>query len=164
VRIELKNVRWSKWASQETECFQASVYINGKRMGQVWNEGTGGPNGYEPHSLEVALDAYGATLPPVICDWPDPTTKSGKAELKQSADILIDNALRHWLLEGDMTKAMTERVLFISRSGQLMQTRKLTVSERDHYIKNPTLLPDAVQVLNGLERSKALELYKAHIS
>ena len=44
--ITLKNVKFSEWASEETHCFQATIYINGKRAMKVSNDGQGGPNQY----------------------------------------------------------------------------------------------------------------------
>ena len=35
MKIELKNVKYSDFASHETHCFEASVYIDGKRAGIV---------------------------------------------------------------------------------------------------------------------------------
>jgi hypothetical protein len=44
MKVELKNVKYSAFASQETHCFEATVYIDGKRVGTVSNEGYGGPD------------------------------------------------------------------------------------------------------------------------
>jgi hypothetical protein len=41
-QIELKSVKFSEWNSEETNCFQAMVYFNGKRAGMASNEGRGG--------------------------------------------------------------------------------------------------------------------------
>jgi hypothetical protein len=41
-QIELKSVKFSEWNSEETNCFQAMVYFNGKRVGMASNEGRGG--------------------------------------------------------------------------------------------------------------------------
>ena len=40
--IQLKSVKFSEWNSEETNCFQAIVYFNGKRVGMASNEGRGG--------------------------------------------------------------------------------------------------------------------------
>ena len=41
-RVTLKNVKYAAFASEETACFEASVYFDGKRVGSVRNEGHGG--------------------------------------------------------------------------------------------------------------------------
>jgi hypothetical protein len=44
--ITLKNIKFSEWASEETHCFQATIYMDGERAMKVSNEGHGGPNQY----------------------------------------------------------------------------------------------------------------------
>jgi len=46
--IQLKNVKFSEWNSEETNCFQAMVYFNGKRVGMASNEGRGGGTWVRP--------------------------------------------------------------------------------------------------------------------
>ena len=47
--IEVKGIKLNKHFSEETHCFRATVYINGKRSFSVENEGRGGPNNYYPY-------------------------------------------------------------------------------------------------------------------
>ena len=46
--MELKNLSHNATFSEETHCFRASVYINGKRMFTASNSGNGGWNSYSP--------------------------------------------------------------------------------------------------------------------
>lgn len=46
--LQLKNIKFSEWNSEETNCFQAVVYLNGKRVGVAYNEGHGGPTDVHP--------------------------------------------------------------------------------------------------------------------
>ena len=55
MELTLKNVHVSKLMSEETLCFDASVYADGKRAGTVCNRGCGGPNEY--HWTDEALGA-----------------------------------------------------------------------------------------------------------
>ena len=43
-RVKLKNVKHSASLSQETEAYTASVYLDGKKVGHVRNDGNGGPD------------------------------------------------------------------------------------------------------------------------
>jgi hypothetical protein len=67
VKVELKNVKVAKFASHETTCFEASIYIDGKKAGMVWNDGQGGSNNYHPWELSstVPEDKVGELL----TDW-----------------------------------------------------------------------------------------------
>jgi hypothetical protein len=42
----LKNVKIAEFASQETWCFEATLYLDDKRIGTVTNDGHGGANYY----------------------------------------------------------------------------------------------------------------------
>jgi len=44
--IELKKVKTCKFASKETDCFEAQVWVDGVRAGWVSNDGNGGCNKY----------------------------------------------------------------------------------------------------------------------
>jgi hypothetical protein len=41
MKIEVRNVKFSAFASQETNCFEATIWIDGKRIGAARNEGHG---------------------------------------------------------------------------------------------------------------------------
>jgi hypothetical protein len=61
--ITLKNVKKYKALSQETEAFSASVYIGGKRIGEVSNDGWGGSHRWDidragREAVEAAVDAW----------------------------------------------------------------------------------------------------------
>ena len=42
MKLELKNIKHSAFASHETHCYEASLYVDGKRAALVSNQGTGG--------------------------------------------------------------------------------------------------------------------------
>ena len=52
--IALKAIKHSAFASEETHCYQASVYVDGKRFATVRNSGFGG--GDEVHPLSANYD------------------------------------------------------------------------------------------------------------
>lgn len=45
--ITIKNLKYAAFASQETSCFEATVYLDGKRFCTAGNEGSGGPDRYD---------------------------------------------------------------------------------------------------------------------
>jgi len=44
MKLELKNVKHAEFASQETHCFEAKLYVDGVFSAQISNEGRGGSN------------------------------------------------------------------------------------------------------------------------
>ena len=68
MKIELKNIKYADWASQETACYQATIFINGVKVGETSNHGQGGADNVYPHEVAERIDAYAATLPPLDYD------------------------------------------------------------------------------------------------
>jgi hypothetical protein len=66
MKVELKNVKHFAPMSEETECFTATIYIDGKRVGTTQNQGHGGPTDcdFDDPEIEAAFKAFCKTLPP----------------------------------------------------------------------------------------------------
>lgn len=47
-RLELRAVKYAAWASEETSCYTANVYLDGKHVAFVGNDGHGGPDRFNP--------------------------------------------------------------------------------------------------------------------
>ena len=45
-RLTLKGIKICQWASEETLCFEANIYFDGKKAGTVGDSGKGGGNEY----------------------------------------------------------------------------------------------------------------------
>jgi len=62
--IALKNVKTHADVSEETACFSASVYHEGKRIGVVSNQGRGGCNEYRWENAEAGrkVEAWAETV------------------------------------------------------------------------------------------------------
>ena len=56
--MELKNLSHNVTFSEETHCFKASIYINGKRMFSASNGGNGGSNFYSPSDFGKGKEAF----------------------------------------------------------------------------------------------------------
>lgn len=65
MKIELRNIKYADWASQETACYQASVFIDGIKIGETSNAGHGAADMVYPREVAERIDAYAATLPPI---------------------------------------------------------------------------------------------------
>ena len=46
MKIELKAIKYSAFASQETHCYEANLYVDGKKIGVVSNDGHGGADSF----------------------------------------------------------------------------------------------------------------------
>ena len=65
MKIELKNVKINKMFSEETTCFIADVFINGKKTAYAKNDGRGGMTNIQPYTGMSLDEVYNfcKTLP-----------------------------------------------------------------------------------------------------
>lgn len=94
MKIELKKVEFSERMSEETNCFVADLYINGKNVGYVKNDGHGGCTDYRGNSKQdneviAQAEAYCKTLPDI-----DYGTFKIKNSLENTIDILFEDFLK----------------------------------------------------------------------
>jgi hypothetical protein len=86
--IQLKNVKFSEWNSEETNCFQAMVYFNGKRAGMASNEGRGGCTWVRPTDNIEDYRAFVAYCEALV--------KSNSEEYYETFSI-VDILFEQWL-------------------------------------------------------------------
>jgi hypothetical protein len=91
MRVELKNIKTNARASRETFHFSATVYVDGKRVSTVENDGRGGPDWWSDWGAQARVNAYAATLPPI------PASPDFPHDLPMNAEILICNLINAYL-------------------------------------------------------------------
>jgi len=122
--MELKNLSHNATFSQETHCFRASVYINGKRMFTASNGGVGGPNDYlpldfsKPEAFSEAMaiareEAKQYTLKKIELgedlQWAIDAFGDGKSD--ELIDWLIADLINEQLTLKEMRKALKKKVM-----------------------------------------------------
>ena len=110
--IELKNIKLSAFASEETHCYQASLYVNGEKWGKVTNGGYGGCDNFYGENGRGYSDI--ATLNALIGETYPPYTygEDSSNSIKQDLEMVCGELLNQWLSDRDFTKAMKSKVLF----------------------------------------------------
>ena len=157
MNIELKNIKYSSFASQETSCFQATIYIEGKKEGTVENDGQGGCNFYHPSSVGALLNDYATTLPKI---------KYGEDEFCQDADCLINDLLMNHLYEKDLKKSLSKRIMFVGQDGKLRETVGLDKTRMTALLASPTLSEKLKShtILNLLPFCEAIKIYRSQVA
>ena len=143
MKITLKNIKHSGFASRETHCFQASIYVDGKRSGTVENSGYGGCNDehWDDSSVMDAVYDWVKTLPPVEVEWGDGT-------MSQSFDTLIGELVNDWLTTKDIKREM-RKGLVVFDSG--CEKGSYRVFNHKMFKTNPQ------EMFDGLKRLKRVE-------
>jgi len=109
MKIELKNIKTYERMSEETTCFTADLFVNGKKLCSVENTGKGGSTDYQLHNFNHSgllkeVEQYCKELPKVIYH---------ETEYEQNLESVIDDLLEKHLdkkadlkLQKDMEKGL----------------------------------------------------------
>ena len=115
MKIEIKNIKFSGFATQETHCFQATVYIDGKKSFITSNEGHGGCNDYQPCGKSADRKTVYAQIKAIDEILSKEKVKFGeddKYEIENSLEIVIGNLMNEWLTEKEVKKTLKKITYF----------------------------------------------------
>ena len=170
--IELKKVKICKFASQETQCFQAEVWLNGLPAGWVSNEGTGGYDRYV--AFEKGEFSNGG-LEQILNDIAVaelPNTVFHGVVLKPTSETLINNLLNDVEQLKSFARDMKSKILYTDKAGtKIYETRlnlknaqgvmvKRSVADAEVSLRKLGYIEKGAAVLNHLDSKVAFELYK----
>jgi len=104
MEITLKNVKHYESMSEETDCFEASLYVDGKKVGRVSNRGTGGCHDYDfDMKTERKLDKWcKANLP----KWTMYDNEEHDTDLEMHISDLVTNFLDNKHLKNLLNKSV----------------------------------------------------------
>jgi hypothetical protein len=149
MKIELKNVKFSEFASEETNCFAADLYVDGKKVGFCKNDGHGG-NTWVYNSDANTLtkfrevEEYCKTLPPI---------EFGDFSIPSNLENVVDGLFEEWLKEKDkkrmqkkLEKSMLKGICIETENGFTLATFKM--------VGKVVPLADALKVQPVLEHIK----------
>ena len=104
MKIELKNIKHSEMASHETNCYTASIYVDGKKAGTVDNEGYGGCD-------NISWDdrVFGLTVE----NWAEaqPKIKTEYGEMSYSLELLFGEIVNKWLIEKEVKRNLKKGLI-----------------------------------------------------
>ena len=166
MKLELRNVQYAAFASEETHCFSATIYIDGVKRGTVSNDGHGGCDHIIPWELHKELNEYAATLPERDIGYCDPGTGANMT-MKQDAETLIGELMNEWLYTRDVKRLTAKRIVF-TKSGQtgIYQTKVLPKPTIEaalgaEQLQTTRLKLKAETILNTLPITEAVRLFRA---
>lgn len=164
MKIELKGIKHFPSMSEETNCYQANLYVDSKNIGRVSNRGTGGCDEfYGDHAAFAAANEWcKANLPPYTLDL-GTETSTGPTDIEMHCANLLSDHIDTKAL----TAAMRKSALF-TRPDQTGLFRSGYKAQRGVKPKAPdkTLFDHVRQknkgavILNTLPFSEALAIYR----
>ena len=128
MNVELKKISFNERMSEETNCFVADLYINGKKVGYVKNDGRGGCTDYRGYTKEdnvliAEAEAHFKTLPKV-------KSEEFNFEYQPTLETAIDEEFEKYLKareEKRMLKYMETAILFGVPNGGMYSRQKFSV-------------------------------------
>lgn len=168
-RITLAKFKVAKFASEETLCFEAEVYFDGKLLGRAFNDGHGGQTsvhavrGGSHNEHYQAAEAYAKSLGPV-------TVKSSLADredftyemtLDHVVDDLANQAMLRRDVEASLRRSLKKKCVYI-KDGELWNSKpkNAAVIGEAFFALVQKMNPTAV-ILNRMPMAQAVEAYIA---
>jgi len=107
--IEIKNVKHTAWASEETHCYQATLFVDGEKWGTVRNTGRGGCDEFDGTNGRTWDDIH--ALNARIAETVPPYDFEGKS-LPYDLEMICCDLVNQWLRNREFDRAMKSKVLF----------------------------------------------------
>ena len=164
MKIELKKLKVFESGSEETYCFTADIWIDGRYQGSVRNDGRGGSHIISPPSIEAQMDAWGKTLPRYDLGIPSHEDPSKPMMVEQDAESLINDIVEKHLQSKDLKKLMSKHIVFTRRGERGVFQVKPNISPAI-ILQSPEVRSTMISkhnanfILNMLPFEEALQIY-----
>jgi len=162
MKITLKNVNYSDFASEETYCFEATVYIDDKRSFRVANSGQGGANRYYSFSSETEMYVY-RQVEDINKELNKQTiTTDSGIDFPNCLDYVISMQMHNWILR-KQAKKLLKKVCIVTAKNHLLSfniPHKTFLSDREKMLNHIELKHPSSTVLNALPSDEAFKIMK----
>lgn len=167
-KLELRNVKHAEFASQETNCFEAVLYVDGQRFAHVENEGHGGADHFTPANkgqnygaFRVALAALALRINPLaVATYAEiPASEDAEDDAEHEIDLARDyfkrgvhtydsvmegavgQLLADWLTAKDLKRLLGRKLVVRCKDGKLLTWSSTNPEAK----KNPLLILPGVR-------------------
>ena len=108
------------FASHETHCFEATIYIDGKIFCIVDNDGHGGSNNYHPLNGKTNYKEIRQRVESIDKELSKEIIKGNDFDIANCLEITIGNILDDVLLEKE-TKKLLRRITYLGKNNDIYQ-------------------------------------------
>ena len=161
MKLEMKSIKYSAFASHETYCYEGYVYIDGKKSIYVSNDGHGGADRQYtedrvPHTIIREVDEWCKKNLP---KWKMSSDGDDPKEYDTDFEMWCHNQVTKFIRRKDLKRDLNKCVIFF-QDGELMECRykvkKLSGVHFNHFkIKNKGVKV----ILNEMPFEDAFKLY-----
>jgi hypothetical protein len=160
MKLELKKIKYCKWASEETYCYNAVVYVDGKAMIDVSNEGHGGGDTqwsikpFTDQDIEKVNTWCEKNLPKWKMD-----NKEYDTDLEGWCGDQMSKCIDDKYLKKDFKRDMKSKILFVENKGLKQITFKKCKALTDAHFKYFKSKHPSLSALNSMQQDKAFKIY-----
>ena len=160
MNLEMKAIKFSEWASEETYCYQANVYLDGKPFAMVSNDGHGGCDREYSHNkfkgdyreTRKKVDEYFKSLPNT-----DPCEYFPEG-IEQTFEQWCHDQVCTYLYRKDLKKALKKnKVVYQKNDDGKMGLYNWHINANSDALKKR--YPEAI-ILNDLPEDEALTIFR----
>ena len=161
MKLELKNIKHTAWASEETHCYQASLYVDGKPFAIVSNDGHGGCDRDYAHpkfkgdyfDMFRYVEAHFKSLPNTPSEW-------NEDGMEQRLEFWCADQVNDWLSARELKKKLKSHVLFqLKYKDGVFQTKFHPTVTNGEWVINKQA-GQTRRILNDLPFDEALAIWK----
>ena len=161
MKLELKNIKHTAWASEETHCYQASLYVDGKPFALVSNDGRGGCDRDYAHpkfkgdyfDMFRSVEAHFKSLPNTPSEW-------NEDGMEQCLEFWCCDQVNDWLSARELKKKLKSHVLFqLKYKDGVFQTKFHPTVTNGEWVINKQA-GQTRRILNDLPFADALAIWK----
>ena len=111
MQLELKNIKYSERASYETPNYVADLYVDGKKIAYVHNEGRGGETFVQVTKKEFVeqmqeVKKYCESLPKKHFE------EYGGFDVDSTLCVVVDGLLEEWIINKELKKYMNKGIIY----------------------------------------------------
>lgn len=160
MKIEIKNLKHAAFASEETHCFEATVYVDGKRSFVASNDGHGGCDMYHPCNKGQTQKDVDELVKAIDEELGKNTYEYNGMTLNESLEGVVCDLVNKQLVMKDVKRDLKNKIIYFKGEGQGLYEVKLKPTDDNiARVKKQKWWSDDFILLNSLAPEAAAEFY-----
>lgn len=171
MNLELKNVKYAEFASDDSNCFSATLYLDGRALCTAMNEGHGGPDNIHPvkgrtqeeiNALDTALQAMDKPPPDDAEDWLKKLWANGiRSGIEEKIGELLIAHLNERANKQRLKRLLRTKTVFFTKDGSVKVMKTEYSQKVAQFLKKKE--PETV-ILNTLSFDEALTIFTRYLA
>ncbi len=158
MNITIKNVKHVEFASDETHCFSASVYVDGKRSFGVSNNGHGGADAY--HSIDKKTHSeVNDIVASIDAELGKETIKTDFGDLTNDLELVIGELVNDWVVDRLIKKNLKKICYVKGGSVYLLPAKHKPTTDNIAAVQKAPWWKPENKILNGLPLAEVRQYF-----